>query len=62
MEAVYELRCRFGDDAQDVVASEHNPNDLQIVQGDDLILIPKSSASAFAEKLLEWISTGGRAA
>lgn len=61
MEAIYELRARFGEDAEDIVASEHSEFDLQLVQGNDLIIIPKAHASAFAKALTTWISTDGKA-
>jgi hypothetical protein len=62
MEVVYELRARFGDECEDIVASEHDDDRLQLEQGGEVLVIPKAHAAVFMERLATWVSTGGRVA
>lgn len=60
MEVLYELRIRFGEEGQDIVALERDADHLQLEQGSDVFIIPKKNAAAFADALGSWISSGGR--
>lgn len=58
MDAVYELRVKFGEDAQDIVASEYDDDCLQLAQNDDIIIVPRDAAKGFVEKLTAWVNHG----
>lgn len=60
MDVFSELRFSFDDRVSDITVSEFNDGEFQIKQHDDILLIPKQDAGIFAEKLLAWISSGGR--
>lgn len=46
----------------DIICEEFDSESVSIKQADDIILIPKSVATAVAEAILTWVCTGGKAA
>lgn len=46
MEALYELRMSFGEDAEDITAAKTGDDEIAITQGSETIIIPEKDAKS----------------